>query len=300
MPTVLDAMGVPAPEEMQGESVLLLLDGKPRRRDFVFGLSQNMEACFLVRDGYKFISAPGLDPMEIGLRHLGPRSPPAPGLDAGQEYVRGGQTRGPYDMGGDPLGLRDVLAGSPRLFRRADDPGERDDLYTDERDRAERMAGQSLALYESSMALAERLDDGSTVMSMSPQQQQTLQQLGYLAAEPGADQRQLLDALPKQLQQPLKHPRVAPDTTLLDEADRDVHRVRLALAEGHRGDLGVGQLLTRSAERYARWYEQHPGPEMLPRVAWRIEAVATLASEAGIAVDVERWRRMLADLGRGR
>jgi hypothetical protein len=31
---------------------------RPRRRDSIFGLSQNTEAFFLVRDGYKFISLP--------------------------------------------------------------------------------------------------------------------------------------------------------------------------------------------------------------------------------------------------
>lgn len=296
MPTVLDVLGLPAPDEMQGESLAAVLDGRPRARDYVFGLSQNMNSVFLVRDGYKFISAPALDPIEIALRHLAPVSPPAPDMDPGEEYVRGqGQeSRGPYDIGGDPLGLRDVIADSPRLFRRADDPGERRDLFAVERQRADAMAGQILRYYTASLALAESLDDGQTEGSVDPHQSQTLAQLGYLSAGDPIDQRELLNSLPHSLREPMQHPYVAPDTTLLTEADRDAHRVRLALAAGTAGSLPVTTLLGDCAARYAQWLGEHS--DQLPRVAWRIEALAVLAADAGMSVNVEQWRRRLAEI----
>ncbi|MHC5210300.1 MAG: sulfatase [Planctomycetota bacterium] len=294
MPTVLDVMDVPAPAEMQGESLVALLDGEPRRRDFVFGLSQNMNSTFLVQDGYKFISAPALDPIEIALRHLAPVSPPAPDTDPGEEYHRGGTTRGPYDMDGDPLGLRDVIADSPQLFRRADDPDEMNNLFTVEHERAEAMAGEILKHYERSLELAESLDDGETVGTVDVHQDQTLKQLGYLSAHDPMDQRQLLSELPLSLRGPLQNPYLAPDATLLTEADRDAHSIRLALAEGRVQDLPVRKLLGQCAERYAQWLSEHP--DRLPRVAWRIEALAMLATDAGLDVDVEHWRRSLAEI----
>jgi hypothetical protein len=296
MPTVLDVMGVAAPPEMQGQSLLPLLDGKPPRRDFEFGLSQNKNACFLVRDGSKIISAPVISPMEIALRHLAPVSPPAAGRDPGEVYHRGREqeARGPYDMDGDPLGLRDVIADSPRLYRRADDPGEQHDLFAVDRARADRMAGELLTLYMQSLALAETLDDGETESAVDAHQDQALKQLGYFSASDPVDQQELLNALPRSMREPLQHPYHAPDTTLLLEADRDAHRVRLELAEGRVDGLPAQQILRSCAERYARWLSEHP--EQLARVAWRIDALATIATDAGLDVDVQRWRRLLGEV----
>jgi hypothetical protein len=293
-PTILDSMNVPAPPEMQGESLLGLLRHRARRHDWAFGLSQNTEECFLVRDGYKYISVPALEPMEAAKRHLWPTNPTGFLRDAGDEYkIRLGEDETlslHYDAERDPLGLRDVLPDSPELYDRTHDPKELVNLADRDPERVKSMAATALEIFSRSEALREELDDGQAQGIIDVHQQQILIQLGYAgAASPQAAQTFFAD-LPLQLKAQTKLPWVAPDTSKLDEVDRDVHTVRLAIAERSIAPEEAQAKLQQLGNRYLKWLKENGYPA---RVAWRFEDLEELAHAAGVEVDVERWKGLL-------
>ena len=143
-PTVLDVFGLPPAAEMQGETMLGLLRGRTRRRDYIFGNSPNTECYYLVRDGWKFITPPCVLPMTVAERHLGPTNPPTGGLaqDEGTEYKigpPGKQVTLHYDEAGDPLGIRETIVDCSRLYDRGSDPHERNNqAYDDQGDLTQR------------------------------------------------------------------------------------------------------------------------------------------------------------------
>jgi arylsulfatase A-like enzyme len=290
--TVLDVAGLEAPVHMGGESVAGLLRGETRRKDFVFGLSQNTEAVMLVKDGYKFISPPSIEPFIIARRHLGAMSPPAVGTDdLGTPYeINDGEGLKllHYDERGDPLGLLDVLGTEPQLYDRASDPEELDNLYQKQPKRAELMAAALKQMYETSLALYEELDDDVHHEMDDPHIKQQLIQLGYLSTS----EQETLNELPLALREPLTSPYQAPDTTLLTRADRSAHMVRLAVAEG--GDMSNTETFLRQiANTYTHWATRNP--EHLSRVGWRIAALMDIGEDAEIDMkrgwwEIIKWR----------
>jgi hypothetical protein len=256
-------------------------------------MSQNQESCFLVRDGFKFISPPALDPLEASKRHLAPTNPTGYPPDVGEAYVVDlgtEQVALSYDTDRDPLALRDVLPDSAQLYDRVHDPLERHNLFLEQPDRLKTMAALAKQIYERSDALHQQLDDGQGQLPMDPHQQQLLASLGYVgAATPQAAQGSF-NTLPFALKEQAKLPWVAPDTTELDAVDRDVHAVRIAIAE-HSIEPAEAQVkLQQFGNRYLNWLTDHGFPA---RIAWRIEDLEELARSIGVEVDVARWKALL-------
>lgn len=294
-PTVLEAMGLPVPGQMQGESLLGLLRQRPRHRDFAFGLSQNTEACFLVRDGFKFISAPALDPMEAAKRHLWPTNPTGYPSDAGEEYkirVSESETLSlHYDTERDPLGLRDVLPDSPQLYDRVRDPKELVNLYDVDPQRLKDMAALTHDIFNRSEELREELDDGQEQGIVDPHQIQILMGLGYAGAPNPSAAQTVFSNLPAQLKQQAKLPWVAADTTELDQIDREAELVRQAIADTSMGPQDAQAKLQSCGDRYVKWLAANGYPS---RVAWRIEDLKELGRAAGVTLDDARWREQLS------
>lgn len=294
-PTVLEAMEVAVPPETQGESLLGLLRQRQRRRDWVFGVSQNLESCFLVRDGYKFISPPALDSMEAAKRHLAPTNPTGSPKQIGEEYQLKLQDEVitlAYDTERDPLALRDVLPDSAQLYDRAQDPGELTNLHKMEPERVKAMASLTRQIFERSSQLHDELDDGQALsQKVDPHLQQQLEQLGYIGASSPQDAQGIFSSLPLDLRAQAKLPWVPPDMTELDAIDRDAHLVRVAIASGAIEPQAAGEQLQLLGSRYLSWLTHNGYPV---RVAWRIADLEVLAEKAGVEVDVERWKALLA------
>jgi hypothetical protein len=239
----------------------------------------------LVKDGFKFISPPSIEPLVIAQRHLGPMTPRTVGtVDKGTGYeIRDGLGVKllHYDMSGDPLGLLDVVVQDPQLYDRARDPEELNNLYARQPKRAELMAATLKEMYEASLALYEELDDGERAEMDDPHLKQQLAALGYVAGH-----SETLNELPLSLRKPFTSPCTPPDTTLLTLADRRTHMVRLAVAEGTATD-NTDKILRKIANTYTHWAARNP--EHIARVGWRITALMDIGREAEIAMDPVWW-----------
>jgi arylsulfatase A-like enzyme len=295
-PTALDVMGVTLPPEMQGESLLGLLHHRARRHDYAFGFSQNQESLFLVRDGFKWISAPALDPLEASKRHLAPMNPTGYAAEWGSDFEVevGNNVVVPlrYDFERDPLALRDVLPDTAQLYDRKADPHELHNLYEDEEqaERVRAMASLAGEINARSLELHAELDDGQSQQPVDRHLQQLILQMGYAGASSPAAAQAAFGQLPLNIKTQLKIPWVPPDMTEVDAVDRDAHALRLAIAE-HTIEPAAAQVrLQQLGNQYIAWLTRNGFPA---RIAWRIADLERLAKEAGVEVNVENWKAML-------
>ena len=295
-PTALDVMGIPAPAEMQGESLHKLLQHRARRHDYAFGYSQNQESVFLVRDGYTWISAPALDVLQSSKRHLAPTNPTGYDPQWGEDFTVdvGNNVLVPlrYDFERDPLALRDVLPDTWQLYDRQADPRELHNLCADE-DQAERikaMAKLAGEINDRSLQLNAELDDGQSQQPIDPHLQQLILQMGYAGASSAAAAQASFSQMPLAIKAQMKQPWTPPDMTDVDATDRDVHALRLAIAEHRIGPAAAQAQLQQFGGRYISWLTRNGFPA---RIAWRIADLENLARDAGVQVDVDRWKDML-------
>lgn len=293
-PTVLEALRLPPTAELQGESLLGLVRGQPRQRDFIFGTSPNTESYFLVRDEFKFISSPAIPPDEVARRHLGPMTPPdgSAEWDCGTEYEIGHGDAAVslcYDFVGDPLGVRDTILTGPRLYSRRADPHESANLVASDPERERQMSQFLLQVFERSLALHDELDDGTVAVPQGEAHvDQALAQLGYLGANNAQAAAQALAALPLSQRLAVQNPYVPPDQGALAEADRVLHFVRVALRDGRPPKQGAGQMLQTLGDALVAWALDNPAH--LAKVGWRLHELVTVAAEAGATVDANRWK----------
>ncbi len=293
-PTVLEALQLAQPAEVQGESLLGLLHGRQRQRDFVFGTSPNSESYFLVRDEFKFISSPAIFPDDVARRHLGPMTPPDGGLatEGGETYkiVHGDdEVELRYDFDGDPLGIRDTILTGPRLFDRRADPRELVNLALTEPDREQQMSEFLLQVFKDSLALHKELDDGTTPVQQGLAHiDQALAQMGYLGANNPQAAALILANMPILQQRALKEPYVPPDHAALVEADRVLHFARIALRDGRPLRDGAGQMLQTLGDLLVNWAMDNPAH--MAKVGWRLNELVSLATQAGATLDATRWK----------
>jgi arylsulfatase A-like enzyme len=295
-PTVLDVAGLAVPEDVQGESLLALVRGAPRRRDFIFGSSPNTESYFLVRDGWKLISPPSILPMDVAVRHLGPMNPPLAGLgpDEGKEYQIGPKDKQVtlhYDEAGDPLGIRDTLLGCARLFDRAADRRELENRAFDAdgalTTQASEMAAFTDQVLKQSLALHESLDDGAAPAFGEMHVDRALATLGYLGAGSDEDRDRTKSELPVGLRMQVTHPYIPPDMRPVDEADKVMQMVRLSLRDGRALPEGAAPVLQNLGETLVAWAVANPSHSA--QIGWRLNELVALAEQAGLPVNKERW-----------
>ncbi|HEX5010156.1 MAG TPA: hypothetical protein VFY71_07130, partial [Planctomycetota bacterium] len=295
-PTVLDVFGLPPVAEMQGESMLGLLRGRSRRRDYVFGNSPNTECYYLLRDGWKFITPPCVLPMTVAERHLGPTNPPSGSMapDEGKEYKTGPpghQVTLHYDESGDPLGILDTIVDCSRLYDRASDPHERNNqAYDDAGELTQRsldMANFTKQVFEHSLELYKELDDGVSASVGSIHEDQALVTLGYLGTSSDEDKDLYKSELPSGLRRAVQHPHESPDLVTLKEADTVMQRVRILLRDGQPIPENVPARMQQLGETLVDWALAYPAQSA--QVGWRLNALVQLAQQAGVTVDAERW-----------
>lgn len=291
-PTVLDVFGLPPVPEMQGASLLALARGQPFKHEVIFGLSPNLESCFLVRGNWKFISHPAVPPMDVAQRHLGPMTPPDGGLgeDPGVEYEAGpddARITLRYDEAGDPLGIKDSIVTGPRMFDLRADPGERNNLADDDHERLALMAQLAQQVYDSSLKLNESLKDGNQSTLGAAHVETTLAQLGYLGSDTQEEMDEFLSRLPAGARQALRTHHEPPDVKALAEADKVLQFVRVALRDGRQPGENSQQVLQNLGESLVAWAIANP--PLSARVGWRLHALVELAKEAGVTVDQGRW-----------
>jgi len=294
-PTALDVMGVKAPPEMQGESLRGLLQHRARRHDYAFGYSQNQESMFLVRDGFKFITAPALDPLQASKRHLAPTNPTGYSPDLGDEFEVdvGNNVIVPlrYDFDRDPLAMRDVLPDTAQLYDRRNDPHELQNLFEQEREgRGKSMATLANEIYARSLELNAALDDGQSQQPVDRHLQQLILQMGYVGAPSPAAAQQNFGQLTAAMKKQMKQPWVPPDMTEVDAIDREVHTLRLAVAEHTVEPAKAQAMLQQLGNRYIGWLTRNGYPM---RIAWRISDLEVLAKAAGVEVNVDNWKELL-------
>ena len=185
---------------------------------------------------------------------------------------------------------------SAQLYDRQHDPQEHNNLYEQQPDRVKAMAARTIELFNRSNQLQQELDDGETQGVIDVHQEQQLTALGYIGASDPGEARELFNKLPLALKEQAKLPWEPPDTRELDAIDRDVHAVRLALAEHAIEPAEAQTRLQQCGTRYVKWLAEHGYPA---RVKWRIADLEELARSAGVTVDVQRWKGLLdAALGK--
>jgi|GEM_PF-1840586 len=291
-PTVLDVFGLPPGQEMQGESLLRLARGQPRRHEFIFGLSPNTESCFLVHDNWKFISHPSIPPLEVARRHLGPMTPPDGGLgeSSGPEYETGSddmRIKLHYDEVGDPLGLRDAIVTGARLFDDHADSQELRNLATDDPERLAQMAEWAAEAYAGSLALNAELSDGNQSKMGESHVETSLAALGYLSSQSEEDHQKYLAELPAETRTALQNTYEPPDVKDLTEADKAMQYVRMALRDGRSPGENAPKMMQSLGDTLVAWAIAHP--PLSARVGWRLHELVELAQQAGVAVDQDRW-----------
>lgn len=293
-PTVLDVFGLPPVPEMQGESLLGLLRGQPRKHDFVFGYSPNTESIFVMRKGWKYISPPSIPPMIVAQRHLGPTLPSDGGPEPpdAEDYIFGPKDKGitlRYASKTDPLAIRDVIQTGNRLYDRAADPRELHDVWEENKDDVGReLSGFALSVMQASMALSKMsLDDGTQQSTVGQSHvDTTLAVLGYAGAVDQATQQAFLNAMPQDAREELKHPFHGPDMTDLVEADKVAQLVRMAQRDGRELKSDVGMRLKRLGASLEEWAVAHATYRY--RVGWRLFELTQLAEQAHAPMDTGR------------
>jgi hypothetical protein len=295
---VLDVAGrVRGQPDLLGESLARLVRGETRRRDYSFGLSQNTDSAFVVRGGYKFIAPPAILPHWAARAHLAPMSPPTIGVDHSIEYEIGPEGDRQvlrYDFDADPLGMADMLPETPQLYDRRADPEERDNLYQDEPERVQLMTTTLETLVRRSSAVREAFGGEQDRDPHSAQDVAALAELGYIAAVSEDDAGAEAPAPnARKLREMLEDPWLPPDVTQLTEGDRQLHLLRLQLREGGVSKEVAARRFAEIGDTYVDWLRGHA--DLMPRVAWRIRAIADLGRAHGIPVEIERWGRALAE-----
>lgn len=292
-PTVLDVAGLQKQTTLQGESWLGFARGEPRRRKSSFAESFNTESYSLTAQGYKYISPSPYWPMTIVSRHLGPETPTMlDGSRPGKEYKIGvDQPALSYAKRTEPLGLRDRIPVTARLYDRKSDPKEEDDLCGRDSERCEKMKSDLERTWEASAAIQVLHREHAGVVENSPEHVEHLKALGYVLTE---DDRGSPDV-------PLKldlaaargasfHP-TGVDMEPLWRADRVVHRLSLAKDRPF-GDREMEEARA-AATTYTQWVLQHT--DLQARAQWRLRAVQELCEsrgrplDPGIWADFQRW-----------
>ncbi len=290
--TVLEVARLDIPETTQGESLVGLSRGMRRKVDFIVGASQNIRAFFLVQNGFKYITPVGVEPMLMAQRHLGPQSPSCikPNPDS-LTYTIGAEpetTTLVYDLEGDPLGLRDVLPSAEELYDRGTDPGEMENLATNSPPQLEKMRQIFENHYAASDAIGlEFFDpDDPDANESDPTDLRVLQALGYL----DNPTKQSARSIPRHMREWVTNPWVAPDTELLQQADRRVQRVRARAREGNLTQADR-DALQKAGSEYLKWYEQHQ--HFRTRIEWRVLVVLGLAEDAGFSLNIAAWSKSI-------
>ena len=287
-PTVLDTVGVAAVPQMQGDSLLGILEGKRQQRDFVLGLSTNTETYFIVRDDWKYISPVAIEPIEVARRHLWPECPPMGSWGRCKDYKAGKGTPEEvelaYDGVNDPLAIRDVLLTIESLYQLSKDPGEQRNVAGQMEDRRQNMLTFLLQAQEASAEVYNQLFDAEAKIGFTPHEQQQLRQLGYLAA-PNA---MAFRGLPKTMRDALTDRYEVPDMAPLFEADRAVHLVRMRLRDGDPIPKSTRRRLQEAGDAYVSWWLA-AGEEYQLRAVWRLVALYQVSLEASVQLDWKDW-----------
>jgi arylsulfatase A-like enzyme len=288
-PTVLDVFGLQPPPEAQGESLLGLVRGEPRRHDYVFGYSPNTESIYVLRKGWKYISPPSIPPMLVAQRHLGPTMPPDGGADdPGEDYDFGPKdhpTKLRYDNKGDPLAIRDVILTGNRLYYRAQDPREIHDVWEENKEGVGKdLSKFALTLMEGSLELNKKLDDGTLQSSVGQSHvDTTLTSLGYAGAPDQATAQAFLSNLPASVREELQHPFAGPEMAEIVEADKVMQAVRMAQRDGRELKHDLGPQLAHIGQTLGNWAVKHSAYRQ--RVGWRMFELTQLAEKASLPID---------------
>lgn len=294
--TVAEATGAAVPDEVQGESLLGLVEGRPRTVDHVVTHNFNIRAFGLVKGSVKYTTSVGIPPMVIGRNHLGPTTPPAfDPPDEEAEYEFDGRSLA-YDEVRDPLALREVLPATQQLYDRDADPGERHNLVDEKPGLLRAMYDETLRL----MAASEKIHGRHPALNAKEDkaQERNLRALGYMHGtgdDSDLDPAAAMRGVPPQQRIWTTQRIVPPEQARIAEADRRVHRVRVRAGRGE--DLGPEdhQALQSAGTLYMEWLADHP--EHVARIDWRLFELDRLSRGAGFQLaDLSAWLLTLREL----
>lgn len=285
--TVLELTGLDGSDDLQGESLLGLVNGFQRSTDSILGLSQNIRSFTLITEDYKYISPVGMKPMVIAQRHLGPTTPPGyfPASDE-LAYELDDQELS-YDAARDPLGLLDVLPASEQLFDRHADRGELHNLVDSQALKLAEMRRSARQRYGRSEQLHEKYPTGEVTEDRASQA--VLKALGYL----GSGDTSELQGTSRAFRNWALDAEALPDVQVLLRTDSRVHELRLVLDDGAPVDAGAADKsemagkLKAAALDYDSWGKLNP--RYVARVYWRMLEVMRLAKLAKVTFDAPPW-----------
>jgi len=279
--TVMEVVGLSPDEDLQGESLVGLVNGFGRSVDFILGWSQNIRSFTLVTEDYKYISPVGLKPMMIAQRHLGPTTPPGffP-VEDDMKYELGDEQLS-YDSKRDPLGLLDVLPASEQMFDRRTDRGELRNLVDVDPVKLKEVRSAATSRFGKSQQLNQKYPTG--VVTEDQFTQSVLKSLGYLGNGDEAE----LQGTSRQFRDWALEARDVPDTRQLQRADVRVHEQRLLLADSDSDRSEVADKLKGAALDYDSWAKSNP--RYAPRVYWRLHEVVRLADLAEVTFTSPDW-----------
>lgn len=279
--TVMELVGLGTDADLQGESLMGLVNGFQRSVDFILGWSQNTRSFTLVTEDYKYISPVGLKPMMIAQRHLGPMTPPGyfP-VEDDMKYELGDEQLG-YDSKRDPLGLLDVLPASEQMFDRRTDRGELRNLADLDPVKTKVIRDAAKLRFGKSQQLNQKYPTG--VVTEDQFTEAVLKSLGYL----GTGDETELQGTSRQFRDWALEARDVPDTRQLYRADVRVHEQRILLASSDSDRSEIADKLKGAAIDYDTWAKNNP--MYAPRVYWRLAEVVRLADLAEVTFTSPDW-----------
>jgi arylsulfatase A-like enzyme len=275
--TIFEVAGLSPGDDLQGESLIGLVNGYQRSVDYVLGMSQNMRSFTLVQADFKYISPVGVKPMRIAEKHLGPSTPPGyfP-VDDEMPFEIDDHTLS-YDAGRDPLGLLDVIPSSEQLFDRRTDRDELNNLVGTEVVKLAEIRSAFRQRQARSASLNRKYATGE--VQNDPASIQVLKMLGYM--ESGREED--LEGTSRLSREWTLNPHESPDSRDLARTDSKVHELRLQLADGARASSVTADKLLAACIEYDHWGKQNPSHAA--RVYWRVQEVMQLADDAGITFE---------------
>lgn len=280
MPTVLEALGLPVPQQVQGQNLLAGLDGRGWAKDHAYGTSPHTGGNhFLLRDRIKFIEGVRSPPDRRPEASVQPMAPPFTHPPKTPYQVdRKTNTMLYYDFDVDPLGVSELLRRGDRAYHLASYPFEWKSEAVDDDGLLLKFKEAAREIAAASRELHGAFREVEATELLTAEEVRQLEALGYGGMIGGT--RTEGAALPKGSRQLVRAEPVV-DRSLLHSGDRFLWRCMRAEKSGTSLILSAEfeADLERSRADYEAFRIAHPGKEHW--VKWRLQLLDWIMETAG-------------------
>jgi len=181
MPTILSALDIPLPEDIQGQNILAGLNGNKWSKEFAFGISPNAKNMhYLVHKGIKYIEAID-DPTRFTIKaHMKPDTPVGAQMPKDPYFIKNDKAYY-YDFKTDPLGLIELLYRGDRAYDLSDAKSEWKAKQIMDESVLKNFKRQTLLLSARSVALGKKMNScaKNNTAVLTEKEKMLLESLGY-------------------------------------------------------------------------------------------------------------------------